>query len=413
MDPSSPAQSTQAPTARPRVLAVDDTPDVLKQLRLAIRSAGMDCFTCSSGQAAVDFLARELVDVAVVDLQMPGMDGFEVCRQLKFHERTRDIPVLLLSANMSADEKARGMEVGMHDYLNKPIEQQDFQVRVHAALRCKLLYDELVRQMALPAQLEAEQQQLRQKVNAFQQGMISSHWQNRFGQLAAAFTAEIQQPLTTAQSGVQLLMVADGLRDEVRDRFRLIDADLRRVTAGLRRLLVVGQPARQQQVIYLSQFVEELAMMTQGMLFSQGITLAKELDPTCEWRGMPSELGRATLYLLFNAMEAVSDLQEGHIRLQVDHDDTRQFIRIADNGPGIPEEVAGQIFDPFFTTKGPPHTGAGLYLARAIIKAANGTIEVKSPADGAATEFIINLPRNTLPAPAPVPAADVAPPPAG
>ena len=400
MDAPSPATATQAAAARPRVLAVDDTPDSLKQLRLALRSAGMDPSTCSSGQTALDFLGREMVDLVITDLQMPGMDGFELCRQLKFHERTRDLPVLVFTSNMTAEEKARGLEVGMHDYLNKPLDQQDFLVRVTGALRFKQLQDELLRQKALPAQLQAENAQLRQKITDFQQGMLSSHWQKRFGQLAAAFTAEIHQPLAKAQSGVQLLRVADGLRDSLRERLQLIDLDLRRVTGKLRRLMLVGQPARQPQVIHLSQLLEDLTTLAHSSLASGGIALTMELDPTCEWRGNPSELGRAFFYVFNNAIEAVTDDQEPQISLKLDQDETRQFIRIADNGPGIPPEVIGQIFDPFFTTKGPPHTGAGLHLARSIVKAANGTIEVKSPADSAATEVTICLPRNTLPAPA-------------
>jgi CheY-like chemotaxis protein len=384
-----------AQNRKTRVLAVDDTPDALKQLRLALRNAGLDCFTAQTGQAAIDFLNRELVDLIITDVSMPGMDGYELCRQVKFQDRTRHIPVLFLSANVLGEDRNRGIEVGGLDYLSKPIDHGEFNVRMRVALTVAQLQEALADALAAPAQLQAQAAQLQQRLTDSQPGILASHWQSHFGRMAAEFLVEVQQPLTSAIHGVQHLSVMDRIPDEARDKLRLVDVDFRRVNLRLRRLMLVGSPSRAQRNICLAEFVQDLIHLMAPQLHRVGVTISTEFDPTCEWRGMPSELGKAFLYVFNNALDAVSERENPHVLIRVEHNDERQFIRVADNGPGVPEEAKPRIYESFFTTKGPPHTGAGLYLASAILRAANGSIDVESPAGEWATVFSINLPLNT------------------
>src|SRR6476659_2145668 len=83
---------------KPRVLAVDDQRDALRLLQIRLQNAGFDCVTANDGAGAIELLSKEPVDVIILDVMMPQMDGFEVCRRLKIDERTRDIPVLFLTA---------------------------------------------------------------------------------------------------------------------------------------------------------------------------------------------------------------------------------------------------------------------------------------------------------------------------
>src|SRR3954462_13230842 len=81
---------------KPRVLAVDDQKDALRLLQIRLQNAGFDCLTASDGPGALELLAKEPVDVIILDVMMPQMDGLEVCRRLKADEKTKDIPVLFL-----------------------------------------------------------------------------------------------------------------------------------------------------------------------------------------------------------------------------------------------------------------------------------------------------------------------------
>ncbi len=378
--------------SKPRVLAVDDTPESLKHLRLALRNAGAECFTAQSGKVAVDFLNRDMVDLVITDVSMPDMDGYELCRQLKMQERTKHIPVLFLSANVHTEDRSRGIEVGGLDYVSKPLDQQEFIVRLRVALSIVQLHHELAEAYAAPAALRAQVEALQQRITSTQPGILASHWLAQFGRLTLDFLQEVQQPLTGAIAGVQRLYVQERVPEEVRHRLRLVDVDFRRVNEKFRRLMLVGAASRTPRVIYLAEFVQDLIHLMAPQLFKFGVTISTELDPTCEWRGMPSELGKAFLYLLYNALEATEEKDPAHVIIKVERNEERQFIRIADNGTGITDDVKPHIFESFFTTKGPPHTGSGLYLASAIVRAANGTIEIESPSDKWATQVSISLP---------------------
>ena len=117
-----------------RVLAVDDQRDALRLLQIRLQNAGMECFICSDGTSALQFLEKELVDIVILDVMMPNLDGYEVCRRIKANERTKDIIVLFLTARYEMQDKIRGLEVGGHDYLTKPVEQAELLALIDAGV---------------------------------------------------------------------------------------------------------------------------------------------------------------------------------------------------------------------------------------------------------------------------------------
>lgn len=404
--------------ARPRVLAVDDTPDALRQLRDCLKALNAECFTCGSGNSAVEFLGKELVDLAIVDVSMPGMDGFEVCRAIKHDPRTADIPVILVTGDIKTEDTNRGIELGAFDYMTKPVDPHECTVRVHAALQMKHLMDELKIQLMAPEEQRRAQAELTQKMTDFQHGMTTTHWQKRFGQLAASFVDDIHFPLAHALASLQILMVDDRLKEDVRQRLLLLHSQFRKVNDHLRRLINVSVYSRSPQLIRPAELVSDVTRLLEPEFTYYGIVLDLQLDPTVEWWGMRSEISRALLYLLHNAIEAHTEKgpvikrrfeDEGDdeqskedpnkvpiIMVLLERHDTDIVIQIRDNGPGIPKELHERIWDPYFTTKTPPHTGAGLHLARAIIHASGGEIELQSPGPACSTQFSIKLPVNTV-----------------
>lgn len=411
-----PKAAVKAAIARPRILAVDDTPDALRQLRDCLKAMNSDCFTCGSGASAVEFLTKELVDLAIVDVSMPGMDGFEVCRAIKHDPRTASIPVILMTGDIKTEDTHRGLELGAFDYLTKPVDPHECTVRVHAALQLKRLTDELNVQLMDPDEQRRAQAELQQKMQDFQQGMTTTHWQKRFGQLSASFLDDVQPPLAHALGSLRILMVDDRLEEDVRQRFLILHSQFQKVDAQLRRLLNVSVYSRSPQVIRPAELVADVTKLLEPEFTYYGIEVDQQLDPTVQWWGMRSEISRAILYLLHNAIEAHTekgpvikrhfedDKEEEQpkedpgkiprIMVRVERIRTDVTIRIRDNGPGIPQDRQDKIWDPYFTTKTPPHTGAGLHLARAIARAAGGEIELQSPGPDCATQFSILLPVN-------------------
>jgi len=369
---------------KPRVLAVDDQRDALRLLQIRLQNAGMECFTCSDGQSALDFLEREMVDLIVLDVMMPNMDGYEVCRRIKSQERTKDIMVLFLTARYEMQDKIRGLDLGGLDYLTKPVEQAELLARTRSALRVKQLQDKL-----------REQLQLEKTINGLHQEMLGEHWQKTLGQLAASLAHEINNPLAAALGSVQLLCMDEKLDPNTLNRLQIIDSSLQRAGQKLRSLLLIAQNSRHTLTVSLAQLLEDMLTMVNFQVVINKINLRSNLSAASEWVGRPSELARSILYLLNNAIEAVAGRPGAQVdvRLQTVGDTHR--ISICDNGPGVPPDLREEVFRPFFTTKQAPHNGVGLYLSREILKNFGGSILLLSGPAGIGTEVLVTLPKNS------------------
>ncbi len=105
---------------RPAVLVVDDEEDIRNMLRLTLTRAGYDVREAENGEIALERMQGELPDLILLDVLMPGMDGFTVCRQVRADERTAHIPILMLSARSDAGSRQEGIRAGATQYLTKP-----------------------------------------------------------------------------------------------------------------------------------------------------------------------------------------------------------------------------------------------------------------------------------------------------
>ena len=106
-----------------RILLVDDDPDILKVNRILLEREGYDVLTATDGEEALDLVKQGEVDLMVLDIMMPGVDGFEVCQRLKEDDESFQIPVLMLTAKTELADKILGYFVGAADYLSKPYDK--------------------------------------------------------------------------------------------------------------------------------------------------------------------------------------------------------------------------------------------------------------------------------------------------
>lgn len=111
--------------AKKRILLVDDEPDLLSMVKLRLEANGYEVITASDGNTAYEKAKSETPDLIILDLMLPGIDGYQVCRLLKFDERYRSIPIIMLTALSQKEDKEWGQKVGADYYLTKPFEPNE------------------------------------------------------------------------------------------------------------------------------------------------------------------------------------------------------------------------------------------------------------------------------------------------
>src|SRR6266508_335183 len=126
-----------------RILVVDDVPANVKLLEARLSAEYFDVLTASNGAEALDLCSRSECDIILLDVMMPDMDGFEVCRRLKSNPATHFIPVVIVTALDSPSDRVRGLESGADDFLTKPVSDIVLIARVRSLTRLKMMTDEL------------------------------------------------------------------------------------------------------------------------------------------------------------------------------------------------------------------------------------------------------------------------------
>ena len=196
------------------ILVVDDVPRNVRLLADVLGAHGYRTSTAASGEEALACLAAERPDLVLLDVMMPGMDGYQVCRAIRADPACAVLPVVLVTALDPEQERIKGLEAGADDFLGKPIHQAELMARVRSLLRVKALYDEVQRQRA---ELQAWNSTLEQRVAHGVQQL------ERVGQLKRFFSPQLADAI-----------LAGGAQDPLRSHRREITVvflDLRGFTS--------------------------------------------------------------------------------------------------------------------------------------------------------------------------------------
>src|SRR5437016_4006589 len=126
-----------------RILVVDDAPPNVKLLEARLSAEYFEVLTAGSGPEALAICQDGACDIVVLDIMMPGMDGFEVCRRLKTNPTTAHLPVVIVTALDQPADRLRGLEAGADDFLTKPIDEVALVARLRSLARLKVVIDEL------------------------------------------------------------------------------------------------------------------------------------------------------------------------------------------------------------------------------------------------------------------------------
>lgn len=394
------------------VLIVDDLPDNLLALEAVIRLEGRTVFQASSGEQALALLLAHEFALAILDVQMPGMNGFELAELMRGTEKTRHIPIVFVTAAGKESNFAfKGYESGAVDFLYKPLDVQAVQSKVNVFV---LLYRQRLetrRQVLALEKSRQEQEALLANLQTTQMALEKSlKLRDEFMSVVAH---ELRTPLNTLFMDVQMRkmlldrgkiavfdaaylekMVARDQR-QVQSMVRLID-DMLDVTRIRSNHLSI-RPAPFDLQALLARVVGNLSLQAQAA--GSAITLHTDQPVTGCWDEFRIE--QVVTNLLTNALRYGNGKP---VEVSVLRLGGSVAIQVRDQGKGIPVQDQQRIFDPFERAVGRDDStsglGLGLYITRQLVEAHGGTINVQSQ-EAAGSLFSVTLPL-AVPATAPL-----------
>ncbi len=378
------------------VLIVDDQSKNRFAFRQTLRLAGIPSVEVTSGTEALRFLLNQQVSLILLDIQMPGMNGFETAQFIRQNPDYQEVPILFITATYRSDDFADyGYSVGAYDYLTKPV---DNRLLVSKVKLFRALYFEKQELRQAHQQLQWQHEQLKAvKTQAFQTAKLVA-----LGKLATGVAHEINNPLTFVNS--MLEDWSEELQEAEEIDRKELQADLRqgllqtkRIAKIVRHLMVFGRGEDGTHgAADLKVVLANSRMLIGEQLREQGVDFEVDLPEGLPFlQGSLYELEQLLLNLLHNALEAFdpsADRKMLRLTAQVEPDGSWVTLRIQDNGPGIAEETLSKIFDPFFTTKDIGRgAGLGLAVSHGLARAMGGSITCES-SGSTGTTFSVTLP---------------------
>ena len=353
-------------------MVVDDNPANVKLLQAQLELQGYRIVVVTAGPSALAAAKREPPDLILLDINMPGMDGFEVCRRLKADEALEEIPVLFVTARGQTRDKMQAFAAGAVDYITKPIQVEEVAARVGAHLT-----------------IRRQERLLRETISSLRK----LEWLR--DRLVHMVVHDLRSPLTVVQASFELLRA----NREPNDARQLAE----RGTNATRRMTRLVNAMLDMNALETGCLEPTLAEVDLGELVRPLVeeiaTAAADRTVRFEEPESPavvecdSELvSRVVQNMLTNAVEH-TDARTGRVSVHTAHEDHAVRIEVVDNGPGVAEENREVIFEKF--SHGVEHVdshGLGLAFSKMAVEAHGGEIGVR-PAPGGGSVFWFRLPQ--------------------
>lgn len=399
-----------APSTRP-ILVVDDVPANLVAMQAALAPLDREIVTATSGTDALRLLLEREFCLVLLDLQMPGMDGYETAALIRERGRTRDLPIIFVTAH-DHDEQAvlRGYRLGAVDFLRKPLNEEVLvakatvfitlrdQAEALATERAKRVASELRRHFEADALKQQTKQEQARQAQLARLNELLVEIDRRRNAFLAILGHELRNPLAPIRTAVELAK-NDALTP------RLLDV-IDRQSATLARLLddLIDVTRLNANRFELRIALVDLRDLVSEAVDAYRIALDKAghstdvLVPELPVMVMADRMRivQVLTTLINNACRYTPSDGHGRIEVTCRTDNHNAFVRVADNGIGIGPELIESVFEMFspkrVRTDGSGGLGIGLALSRGIIEMHEGTIRASSDGEGKGACFEFELP---------------------
>lgn len=383
------------------ILVVDDTPENLKLLSKILTDAGYKVRPVTNGKRALDAIDINPPDLILLDILMPDMDGYEVCRILKNSDTNRDIPVIFLTALNDANSQVKGFEVGALDYITKPFDEQTVLARIENQLTIKRQKSELQEEIIYRQQLET---QLRYAKEMAEQA-------NRAKSVFIAnMSHELRTPMNAIIGFAELMKTDPALTYDYQEYMEIIYESGQYLLSLINSILDLAKIEAQQidlnrEAFSLNDMINHLKSIFDFKANKQNIRFVIKRDSHLPEiiESDEKKLRQILINLLGNAFK-FTDRGQVTLRLKVvdsaensfglsrgDRADLRATVaqqelimlfEVIDTGPGIAPENLSKIFQPFVQTevgkKVPGGTGLGLSISQKFAELLGGELAINS-----------------------------------
>lgn len=393
------------------ILIVDDDSDNRLLLGSILKNEYKILFA-ATGEQALSTLNEEQIDLVLLDVVMPKMDGFTVCKEIKSNPKLKDIVVIFLTAKSDPKDESYGFELGANDYLNKPVSPPIVRVRIRTHLAMaegNRIVKEQNRALTFLNQEKKEMLQVAEILRINLEIERSKSIQNAklaaLGEMAGGIAHEINNPLAIILCRAEVLLKyieSNQFTSEqgIKKLNQIIETCERiaKIITGLR---VFSRNADKDPV----QSIEINALFDNILSFcSEKFRLRKiklergSLSKLLVIECRTVQIEQVILNLLNNAYDAVESLPERWVCIDLKVLNKHLQITVTDSGNGISPTIVDKLMQPFFSTKTVGNgTGLGLSISKGIIEAHHGQLRYDSSC--ANTRFIIDLPLKQKPTP--------------
>ena len=389
------------------ILIVDDNPTNLSVLAYALKGAGFSIRIATDGQSAIEQIQDDLPELILLDVQMPGIDGFETCFRLKSNSVTQDIPIIFMTALADVESKVKGLSLGAVDYITKPFEQQEVLVRVRIHLELRHLTK------TLKQWNETLEEQVLERTSALQKAQVQLVQQEKLatlGQLISGVAHEINNPMSCIVSNItpasqyitdlktviklyqkhypQPVPEISKFLEDLDIDFSLDDLSkilksMKLSADRIQNILVSMRnfsrsDSTKKMLVNVHDGIDSSLVILQHRLKAMGNR--PEIEVIKEYGDLPliecyqGPLNQVFMNILANGIDALDNRPEPRIKVTTKLIDKNWVeIQISDNGLGIPEDIKPKLFEPLFTTKPLGRgTGLGLSISRQIVEEKHG-----------------------------------------
>lgn len=368
------------------ILIVDDTPENLISLKKVLEKHDFEVDTASSGEEALKKVLKNSYVLIILDVQMPGMDGFEVAEAISGYSKAKETAIIFLSAaNTEFRFIAKGYSSGGLDYITKPVDMNILLLKVKTFYR---IYEQNRKlnemQKSLLEEIEFRKEAERKKDEFIS---IASH--------------ELKTPLTSVKGYVQLLerSVSKGDTETVKKHLYKAQSQLEKLNSLIADLLDIskiesGKLKFNKQNFAIDTLIENvIEVMHQS---NPEFRIEKKGRANCEIFGDEMRIEQVIVNFLTNAIKYAPGTDK--IELTVNVNDEQLYLAVKDHGIGMLPEQLNHVFDKFYrveeTSQRFQGLGIGLYISAEIVKRHGGQIGVKSEY-GKGSEFYFFIPRNS------------------